>query len=197
MVSRVPATLATCPCHSPETPSGPCSVSVRGQAPPPWEGWLHACIPSGSEDPYWAASGPLGTWDPPSNLHSAPRPHPSPRCILRAVVSQGSCRGLLFQLLPLKGDDQPSIPTPSLRCPERLHVSLRHSVLVHFQSLLPWKLLTRLPGQENPHSGRTSPRSFQTPTWMAALEPNTMLIYSVLPQCGPTLESGWIGVSPQ
>ena len=32
---------------------------------------------------------------------------------------------------------------------------------------------------------------------MAALEPNTMLIYSVLPQCGPTLESGWIGVSPQ
>ena len=36
VVSRVPATLATCPCHSPETPSGLCSpVSVPVQAPPP------------------------------------------------------------------------------------------------------------------------------------------------------------------
>ena len=53
VVSRVPATLAMCPCHSPETPSGPCSpVSVPVQAPPPWEGWLHACISSGSEDMY-------------------------------------------------------------------------------------------------------------------------------------------------
>ena len=33
MVSRVPATLATCPCHSPETPSGPCfPLSVPVQA---------------------------------------------------------------------------------------------------------------------------------------------------------------------
>ena len=78
VVSRVPATLATCPCHSLETPSGPCSpVSVPVPAPPPWEGWLHACIPSGSEDPYWAASGPLGPWNPPSHLHSAP-PIPTP-----------------------------------------------------------------------------------------------------------------------
>ena len=77
VVSRVPTTLARCPCHSPETPSGPCSpVSVPVQAPPPWERWLHACIPSGSEDPYWAASGPLGPWDPPSHLHSAPGPPP-------------------------------------------------------------------------------------------------------------------------
>ena len=29
---------------------------------------------------------------------------------------------------------------------------------------------------------------------MAALEPNTVLIYSVLAQCGPTLESCWLGV---
>ena len=128
-----------CPCHSPETPSGPCSVSVPGQAPPPWEGWLHACIPSGSEDPYWAASAPLGPWGPPSHLHSAPRTPlpPSPRSILRAGPSQGSCRGLLFQLLPLKGGDHPSILTPSLRCPGRLPISIRHSILVHFQSLLP------------------------------------------------------------
>ena len=96
VVSRVPATLARCPCHSPETPSGPCSpVSVPVPAPPPWEGWLHACIPSGSEDPYWAASGPLGPWDPPSHLHSAPSPPPQPRLILRAGLCQGSCRGLL------------------------------------------------------------------------------------------------------
>ena len=106
MVSRVPATLATCPCHSPETPLGPCSpVSVPVPAPPPWEGWLHACIPSGSEDPYWAALGPLGPWDPPSHLHSASSPPPQPRRILRAGPSQGSCRGLLSQILPLKGLD--------------------------------------------------------------------------------------------
>ena len=136
MVSSVPATLARCPCHSPETPSGPCSpVSVPAQAPPPWEGWLHACIPSGSEDPYWAASGPLGPWDPPSHLHSVPRPHPSLGCILRAVSSQRSRRYLLFQLLPLKWSSHLSIPIPSLGGPEKLHISIRHSVLVHFQSL--------------------------------------------------------------
>ena len=33
----VPATRATCSCHSPGTPSAPCSpVSVPVQAPPPW-----------------------------------------------------------------------------------------------------------------------------------------------------------------
>ena len=33
MVSRVPATLVMCPCHSPETPSGPCfPLSVPVQA---------------------------------------------------------------------------------------------------------------------------------------------------------------------
>ena len=80
VVSRVPATLGMCPCHSPETPSGLSSpVSVPAQAPPPWEGWLHASVPSGSEDTYWAASGPLGPWDPPSHLHSAPPPPPRPQ----------------------------------------------------------------------------------------------------------------------
>lgn len=106
MVSRVPATLATCPCHSPEAPSSPCSpVSVSVQAPPPWEGWLHACTPSGSEDPYWAASGPLGLWSlrPPAPLSSplCP-PHPVPGAF-SGVSSQAFCRGLVFQLLPLKG----------------------------------------------------------------------------------------------
>ena len=55
----------------------------------PWEGWLHVCIPSGSEDTYWAASGPLGPWDPPSHLHSAPSPqsrvHPQ-GCPLSGVL---------------------------------------------------------------------------------------------------------------
>ena len=81
---------------------------------------------------------PQGHWDPripPSYLHSAP--HPSSGCILRAVPSQGSCKCLLFQLLPLKGGDHPSIPIPSLGCRERLPISISHSILVHFQSLLP------------------------------------------------------------
>ena len=86
---------------------------------------------------------PQGHWDPgipsrPSHLHSVPPyPCPCPGNILRAVPSQGSCRGLLFQLLPLKGGDHLSIPIRSLRCPERLPISIRHSILVHFQSLLP------------------------------------------------------------
>ena len=36
-----------------------------------------------------------------------------------------------------------------------------------------WKLLSSLPGQENPHSDKTTPRFFQTRTWMAALELET------------------------
>ena len=51
---------------------------------------------------------PQGHWDPGippviSTLHHHPRPDPSPGSLLRAVTSQGCCRGLLFQLLPLKG----------------------------------------------------------------------------------------------
>ena len=41
------------------------------------EGWLHACISSGSEDPYWAASGPLGPWNPHSPVIST-LPLPTP-----------------------------------------------------------------------------------------------------------------------
>ena len=101
MVSRVPATLATCPCHSPETPTGPCSpVSVPAQAPPPWEDWLHACNPSGSEDPYWDASGLLGPWD-----------------ALKDYASASDTTSLFTS--------NPFFPA--------------------------WKLLTSLPGQENPH----------------------------------------------
>ena len=55
VVSRVPATLAMCPCHSPETPSGPCSpVSVPVQAPPPW-GRLAPCMHL-----FWVRRHPLG-----------------------------------------------------------------------------------------------------------------------------------------
>ena len=152
MVSSVPATLATYPCHSLETPSGPCSpVSVPVPAPPPWEGWLHACIPSGSQDPYWAASGPLGPWDPPSHLHSAPRPHPSPGCILRVNPSQGSCRGLLFQLLPFKRGDHPSIPTPSLDAlKDYTSASDTASMFISNPFFPAWKLLSSLLGRENP-----------------------------------------------
>ena len=112
-----------------------------------------------------SASGPLGPWDPPSHSTLSPRPHSSPGSILRVFSSQGSCRGLLFQLLPLKGGDHPSIPTPSLGCPESLHVNIRHSILVHFQSLLPsLEAANQSPRPGESCSGRTTLRSFQTPT---------------------------------
>ena len=90
--------------------------------------------PNGLPRGHWGPGLPpvISTLRPP-----APCPHPSPRSILRVVPSQESCRGLLFQLLPLKGGDHPSIPTPSLGCPGSLPISTRHSILVHFQSLLP------------------------------------------------------------
>ena len=156
MVSRVPAFLSMCPCHSPETPLGPCSpVSVPVQAPPPWEGWLHACISSGSEDPYWAASGPLGLWNPcppfPTVISTLRTP-PSPGSILRTVSSQGSCRGLLFQLLPLKQSRSPVHPHPLPGCPERAPSASDTASLFISNPFFPaWKLLTSLPGQENPH----------------------------------------------
>ena len=61
---------------------------------------------------------PQGPRDPriPPVISTLPHPHPSPGCILRVTPSQGNCRGLLFQLLPLKRGDHPSIPTHSLGC---------------------------------------------------------------------------------
>ena len=81
---------------------------------------------------------PQGPWAPgiPPVISTLPS-HPNLGYILRVVPSQESCRGLLFQLLPFKGGDHPSIPTPSLGCPGSLPISTRHSILVHFQSLLP------------------------------------------------------------
>ena len=140
--------------------------------------------------PFWVRRPLLGClralrpWDPPSHLHSAPCL--SSGSILRVVPSQGSCRAFLFQLLPLEGGDHPPIPTPSLGCPESLHVSIRHSILVHFQSLLPsLEAANQSPRPGTSYSGKTTPRSFQTRIWMAALELNRQtvctLIYSVVP----------------
>ena len=73
------------------------------------------------------------------------------------------------------------------------HVSLRQSVLVHFQSLLPWKLLTSLPGQENPAQVGLPLDLFQTPTWMAALEPNYCDLFcasAMWPHLGVRLDWG-------
>ena len=112
MVSRVPATLATCPCHSPETPSGPCSpISVPVQAPPPC-GRLAPCL-----HPFWIRRHLLGCLRATGALgspQSSPlcTPNPSPGNILRVVLSQGSSMGLLFQLLPLKGGRSSVHPHP-------------------------------------------------------------------------------------
>ena len=140
MVSRVPATLAMCPCQSPEAPSGPYSpVSVPVQAP------LHGKLGSmpasllGQKTPTGLPQGP---WDP--GIHtpqSSPlchsQPHPSPEHILRVVPSQGSIRCLLFQLLSLKRARSSVQFHPLPGYPESLHIITRHRILVHFQSLLP------------------------------------------------------------
>ena len=64
-------------------------------------------------------------------------------------------------------------PTPApLGCPERLHITRHPDATPSFISnpcFPAWKLLTSLPGQTHPPSAGTTPRSFQTPTWTAAL----------------------------
>ena len=158
MVSRVPATLATCPCHSPETPSGPCSpVSVPAQAPPPWEGWLHACIPSGSEDPYWAASGPLGPWNPHSFPHSS-HPQSVTQPLLQSwLPSQGYPLLGVRQVPPLLAPALkrgpvigPSPPPPWDALKDFTSESDTASLFISNPFFPAWKLLTSLPGQENP-----------------------------------------------
>ena len=67
MVSRVPAFLAMCPCHSPETPLGPCfPLSVPVQAPPP-RGRLAPCL-----HPFWVRRHLLGCLRATGTLESAP-----------------------------------------------------------------------------------------------------------------------------
>ena len=175
MASRVPATLATCPCHSPETLSRPCSpVSVPVQAPPPWEGWLHACIPSGSEDPYWAAPVSLGPRDPPPPVISSLSPQPplqswlpSQGCLLLGVEQVPALSAPALKWWPVV---RPSPPPPWDALKGSPSTTDTASLFISNPFFQVWKLLTSLPGQENPHSGGTTPRSFQTPSWMADLE---------------------------
>ena len=62
---------------------------------------------------------PQGHWDPgtPLVISTLPPAHPSLESILRPVSSQGSCRGLLFQLLPLKRGQSSVHPHPLPRMP--------------------------------------------------------------------------------
>ena len=74
MVSRVPATLATCPCHSPEAlfQIGSMPISLLGQKTPPG-------LPRGHWDPGIAPLGlHISTLSPPLTpaLHPLPRPLP-------------------------------------------------------------------------------------------------------------------------
>ena len=138
------------------------------------------------------ATGTLGT---PSHLHSAPSP-------LQSRVHPQGC--------PLPGVLQgPPLSAPALKrgpviCPsppspwDALKGSTSASDTASLFTSSPFfpglEAADQSPWPGKSSSGRTS-RSFQTPTWMAALEPSTVLIYSVLAQCGPTLESCWLGVS--
>ena len=103
MVSRVPATLATCPCHSPETPSGPCSpISVPVQAPPPC-GRLAPCL-----HPFWIRRHLLGCLRATGALGS---PQSSPLCLLTPTPTQAHPQGW-----PLPGVLQgPSLLAPALK----------------------------------------------------------------------------------
>ena len=96
---------------------------------------------------------PQGPRDPriPPVISTLPHPHPSPGCILRVTPSQGSCRGLLFQLLYLKRGDHPSIPTPSLDAlKDYTSASDTASMFISNPFFPAWKLLSSLLGRENP-----------------------------------------------
>ena len=176
MVSRVPATLATCPCHSPETPSGPCSpLSVPVQVPPPCgEGWLHACISSGSEDTYWAAPGPLA----PQSSPLCPLPPPQSQVQPQGSHLLGVLQGPLSASALKRGPiicQSPPCPWDALKGPPS--ESDTASLFISNPFFPAWKLLSSLPGQENPHSGRTTSRSFQTHIRMAVLQFKSQTLY--------------------
>ena len=116
------------------------------------EGWLYACLPSGSEDTYWTASGPLGPWNAPSQLQSVP---PSPATIpvhLQGWPLPGVLQGPPLSAFAFKKGliIHPSLPTPW----DALKGSIQHQTQHPCSFPIPWfpawKLLTSLPGQENP-----------------------------------------------
>lgn len=107
-----------------------------------------------------------------------PLPCPSPGCVLRAATSQGSGRCPPLQILPLKGG------LPSLHAPRPALISIQAQLHCLFPTpffCLNWKLLTSLPGQQTPHPDSSTPRSFQTCTWMAALGLRRQTFYPVVP----------------
>ena len=60
------------------------------------EGWLHVCISSGSEDPYWAAPVSLGPRDPPPPVISSLSPQPP----LQSWLPSQGCLLLGVQQVP-------------------------------------------------------------------------------------------------
>ena len=83
---------------------------------------------------------PQGHWDPgiPPVISTLP-PHPTPVLGASSGLSplRGSAGASSFSSSPSKGAGHLSILTPSLGCPERLYISIRHSILVPSQSVLP------------------------------------------------------------
>ena len=135
------------------------------------ESWLHACIPSGSEDPYWAASGPLGPWNPHSPVISTlplPTP-PQSRAHPQGCPLPGVLQGPPLSAPALKKGPviRPSPPPPQDALKDSRSASDTASLFMSNPFFPVWKLLT-MPGKSC--SGRTTLRSFQTPSWMADLE---------------------------
>ena len=162
----------------PVTALKPLQAPLSSSPGPSSMGRLAPCL-----HPFWVR-GPLlgclrapGTLGSPLVISTLPPTPPLSQEHPQGCPLPGSYRAFHFQLLPLKRSDHPSIPTPSLGCPESLHICIRHSILVHFQSLLPsLEAAKQSPRPGTSYSGKTSPRSFQTRIWMAALELNRQTV---------------------
>ena len=139
MVSRVPASLAPCPCHSPETPfralfsslsssPGPSSVGKVGSMP---ASLLGQKTPTGLPQGHWNPGIPpvISILPPPPLPQSRMNPQGSPLLGVQSVphLSASALKRARSSVHPL--------PLPG--CPERLHVIIRHSIFVHVHSLLP------------------------------------------------------------
>ena len=133
--------------------------SVPLQASPPW-GRLAPCL-----HPFWVRRHLLGCLRatgtlefPPSRLHSVPPAPPQSQvhpqgCLLPGVQQVPPLSAFAFK----KGlIIRPSPPTPW----DALKGSIQHQTQHPCSFPIPWfpawKMLTSLPVQENPHSGRTT-----------------------------------------
>ena len=134
--------------------------------------------------PFWVTRPLLGCLRAPRTLESTPEPPPPshPQSVtkppLQSWLPSRGCPLLGVQQVPpllapaLKRGPviRPSPPPPWDALKDFTSDSDTASLFISNPFFPAWKLLTSLPGQENPHSGRTTSRYFQTLIWMAISE---------------------------